>query len=54
MVEECKDINTNTIKNKIEQDIDREDDNPYKRVILNKMYREEDKTPQMEKLVYIK
>ena len=36
------------MKNEIEQDIDREDDNPYKRVILNKVYKEEDKTPQME------
>ena len=29
-------------------EIDREDDNPYKIVILNKAYREEDKTTQME------
>ena len=36
------------MKNEIEQDIDREDDYPYKRVILNKVYKEEDKTPQME------
>ena len=48
-VEEGKGMNTNTMKNEIEQDIDREDDNPYKRVILNKVYKEEDKTPQMEK-----
>ena len=36
------------MKNKIEQEIDREDDNLYKRVILNKVYKEKDKTPQME------
>ena len=36
------------MKNEIEQDLDREDDNPYKRVILNKVYKDEDKTPQME------
>ena len=32
----------------IEQELDREDENPYKRVILNRVYRDEDKTPQME------
>ena len=47
-VEEGKVININTMKNEIEQKIDREDDNPYKRVILNKVYKEEDKTTQME------
>ena len=36
------------MKNEIEHDINREDDNPYKRVILNKVYKEEDKIPQME------
>ena len=36
-VEEGKVINTNTMKNEIEQEIDREDNNPYKRVILNKV-----------------
>ena len=35
------------MKNELEQEIDREDDNPYKSVILNKAYKE-DKTPQME------
>ena len=43
-------INTNTMRNEIEPEIDREDNNPYKRVILNKVYKEEDKTPQMENL----
>ena len=47
-VEEGKGININTMKNEIEQDLDREDDNPYKRVILNKVYKDKDKTPQME------
>ena len=47
-VEEGNIINTKTMKHEIEHEIDREDDNPYKRVILNKVYKEEDKTPQME------
>ena len=47
-VEEGNIINTKTMKHEIEQEIDREDDNPYKRVILNKVYKEEDITPQME------
>ena len=46
-VEECKIINVNTMKNEIEQDLDRKN-NPYKRVILNKVYKDKDKTPQME------
>ena len=45
-------INTETMKHEIEQEklteIDREDDNPYKKVILNKVYKEKDKTAQME------
>ena len=40
-VEEEDIINTKTMKHEIEQEIDREDDNPYKRVILNKVYKEE-------------
>ena len=36
------------MKNELEQEIDREDDNPYKRVIVNKVYKEEDKTPKMK------
>ena len=36
------------LKKKLEQDLDREDDNPYKRVVLNKVYREEGKIPQVE------
>ena len=48
-VEEDKIINTETMKNEKEQEIGREhNNNPYKRVILNKVYKEDDKTPQME------
>ena len=47
-VEEGKIINTNTMKHEIEQETDREEGNPYKRVILNKVYKEEDEIPQME------
>ena len=35
-------------KYEIEQDIDRSDDNPYKKVVLNQVYKEEDITLQME------
>ena len=45
-------INTETIKHEKEQvkltETDREDDNPYKKVILNKVYKEEDQMMQME------
>ena len=41
-------INTKTMKHEIEQELDRDDDNPYKKVILNKVYKEEDKTLQIE------
>ena len=44
-------INTKTMKHEIEQEIDREDDSLYKRVILNKVYKDEDKTMQI-KLVH--
>ena len=36
------------MKHEIEQDLDKNDDNPYKRVVLNKIYKEEYKTLQME------
>ena len=29
-------------------ELDREDDNPYKKVVLNKVYKDEDKMMQME------
>ena len=52
MVEQGDIIITETMKHGIEQEelteIDREDDNPYKKVILNKVYKEEDKMMQME------
>ena len=47
-VEEGKVINVNTMKHELEQDLDREDDNPYKRVILNKVCKDEDEMPQIE------
>ena len=47
-VEEGKVINVNTLKQELEQDLDREDDNPYKRLVLNKVYRDENQTPQVE------
>ena len=43
-VEEDGIINVYTLKKELEQDLDREDDNPNKRVVLNKVYREEGKT----------
>ena len=43
-VEEGNVINTKTMKHEIEQELERDDDNPYKSVILNKVYKEEDKT----------
>ena len=38
-----------TMMYKIEQNqaLDRDDDNPYKKVVLNKVFREEDKSPEM-------
>ena len=47
-VEEAEVMNVNLLKQELEQDLDREDDNPYKRVVLNKVYKDEDKTPQVE------
>ena len=47
-VEEGKVINVNTMKHEIEQDLDKEDNSPYKRVILNKVYKDKNKIPQME------
>ena len=45
---EGKTINVNMLQQELEQALDREDDNPYKRVVLNKVYRDEDKTLQVE------
>ena len=47
-VEQGKVNNANTMKNELEHDLDRKDDNLYKRVVLNKVYKYKDKTPQME------
>ena len=47
-VEEGKCIHVNTLKQELEQDLDKENDNPYEKVVLNKVYRDEDKTPQVE------
>ena len=46
-VEEGGIINVDTLKKELEQDLDREDDNPYKKVILNKVYKE-NQSPQIE------
>ena len=45
-VEEGKTINVNVMQH--EQSFNRENDNPYERIILNQMYKEENKTPHME------
>ena len=37
-------INTKTMTHEIVQN---QDDNPYKKVVLNKVFREEDKSPEM-------
>ena len=42
-VEAGKVITVNTMKHEMEQDLDREDNNPYKRVILNKVYKDKGK-----------
>ena len=44
-VKEGNIINTKTITHETEQN---QDDNPYKKVVLNKVYREEDKSPEMK------
>ena len=43
-VEEGNTINTKTMMCKTMQS---QDDNPYKKVVLNKVFREEDKSPEM-------
>ena len=43
-VEEGNIINTKTMMYETEQN---QDDNPYKKVVLNKVYREQDKSPEM-------
>ena len=36
------------MKHENEQNLNKEDNNPHKKVILNKVYRDKDKTMQME------
>ena len=42
-IEEGNIINTKAVMYEIEQN---QDDNSYKKIVLNKVYREEDKTPE--------
>ena len=44
-VEEGKPVTMNTAPQVLDQGIDREDDNPYKRVILNKVYKPRERKP---------
>ena len=44
VVEEVNIIKTKPIMSKMMQN---QDDNPYKKVVLNKVFREEDKSPEM-------
>ena len=41
-------VNVNILKKALEQELDSENDNPYKRVVLNKVYREKNETPKVE------
>ena len=50
-IEEGNMINTKTMTCETAQI---QDDNPYKKIILNKVFKEQDKFPRNEKLVYIK
>ena len=43
-IEEGNIINTKTMMYETEQN---QDDNPYRKVVLNKVFREEDKSPEM-------
>ena len=53
-VEQGNNLNTETMKQEIEQEklvkteTDRANENPYQKVVLNKVYRDENKTIQME------
>ena len=38
----------NTVPQGLDQGVDREDDNPYKRVILNKVYKQDNQNLQVE------
>ena len=52
-VEEGGSINADMIQKELKQEVDREDDNPYKRVVLNKVYREENRAPKIEDCPYL-
>ena len=43
-------VNINPLQQELEQGIDREEDHPYKRVILNKVYKQDNRIPQAEDL----
>ena len=47
-VEEGGIVNVNTLQQILEWGIDRENDNPYKKVILNKVFRQDNQIPQAE------
>ena len=47
-VEKGNILTMNTLPQELKQGIDREDDNPYKRVVLNKVYRQNNQNPQAE------
>ena len=47
-VEEGGIINLNMLQKELRQELDKEDDNPYKKVVLNKVYREANKSPKIE------
>ena len=47
-VKEGKPVTVNTAPQGLDQGIDREDDNPYKRVILNKYTNKRTKTPKLK------
>ena len=47
-VEEGKIVTMNTLPQEVDQGIDREYNNPYKRVILNKVYKQNNQNPQAE------
>ena len=51
-VEEGKPVTMNTVPQRLDQGIDREDDNPYKMVILNKVLKQENQNSQVE-LIHI-
>ena len=49
IVEEGNIINTKTM---MYEPVQNHDDNPYKKVVLNKVFREEDKSPEMRNPVH--